>query len=482
MRANGISPGAIKGYYLGNRILYFDMITKVQISDRTFEYAPLFLLILLVMLAVPLVMMDRYNAAIMLLALPLLLVTAISPRLLLYLYVMTMTVDIYPVPGMTLLIADYVLIGLVMASVIDFLVKIGRSVAIPRLTVNYLLLIGVMVIAGLAAYSPVHSITPVIRATLQLTVLVLFFNHISRDDIEKLPQLFFWIMVGQAAIMTLSFITLGGTSRVFGVAGKYTDDLMMLAFAVGLAYAVWAPSSARARFYGFGTIMLLAGLLSTQSRFPVFTVVWVGLALLIFSWYYAGKIGIYPARRRVRTAFIAATVFIMLILAGMTIFSGIVRRFDYALSKNMGSSVLMRFSLWKTAILTFLENPWLGIGPGNFRIVDAAVPSVKFVVIRHLVRGLSAHNMVLHYLAETGILGATALVWLYGRYFKMAFDRARAKMSEFPVAIRMALFGVALTAFGEIFYMDGWMWGLTAFPIPFFMALTCRMVKEENVD
>lgn len=458
------------------------MLAKVHISERTFEYIPVIILSFLVAVAVPFILMGRLNAALVLMGVPLFLTLAIGPRPLLYMYAATMTIAVYPVPGLTLLVADYVLVGLILAAVIDFLVNVRTRVVIPQLTGNFLLLIAIMIIAALAAYSPSHSITPVIRAILQLTVLILFYNYIRRDDLEKLAKLFFWFMVGQAVLMISSFVASGGISRIFGLAGKYTDDLMMLAFAIGLAYAIWSETSARSRLYGFGTVVLLAGLLATQSRFPVFTVVWVGLVLLACSWYYSGKTGFYPARRRIRLAVLAIAAFVVLLLAGMTIFTGIVHRFDYALSKNMGSSVLMRFSLWKTALLAFAEHPWLGIGPGNFRIVDAAVPEARFVVIHYLVRGLSAHNMVLHYLAETGIAGAAALVWLYARYLKLAIGQVGNAISEFPISLRVAMLGVALTAFGDIFYMDGWMWGLTALPIPLFMAMTCRMAQEDHAD
>jgi O-antigen ligase len=456
------------------------MISKARISDKTFEYIPVILLLILAVLALPLVLKNRVNYALILFALPVIFVLLTNTRVLLYLYVITMTIFIYPVPGMILLVADYVLIGMVLAAVIDFLVNVRRHIAIPVLANNYLVLIGLMIVSALAAYFPMYSITPVLRAILQLVVLVVFYNRMRRDDIEKLAKLYFWVLAVHALFASISFVAAGGIIRIFGLAGKYSDDLIMLAFPIGLAYTIWSRSSTQARLYGFGTVVVLMGILSSQSRFPILTIIWVGLAVLIFSWSYAGKIGFKPARRRIRTALAVTVVFTAVVLAGETIFSGIVKRFDYAMSSKMGSSVLMRFSLWKTALIAFGENPILGIGPGNFRFIDTVVPSVKFVVIRYLVRGLSAHNMVLHYLAETGIFGVTALVWLYARYFKFAFNRARVKMSEFPPTIRIALLGVALTAFGEIFYMDGWMWGLTAFPVPLFMALTCRMAKEDH--
>ncbi len=456
------------------------MNARLQISNRTFEFSPVILLAFLVFLAAPFIFMHRYSAAVMLLAAPLFLTLAISPRVFMYLYVLTLSFFIYPVPGIPLLITDYVIVGMILAFVIDFLVNIRENLSVPRISTNYLIFIGAMFVSALAAYDPMHSITPVLRAGLQLVLLIMFYNRMDKADIARLAKLYFWVMVVQAVFIAFSFISLGGIHRVFGIAGTYADDLAMVAFPIGLAFAVWSKSRTQSRLYGLGTIVILAGLLSTQSRFPIFTVAWVGFIVLVVSWHYAGKAGLYATRRRIKLAFLASGTIIVLILAGLTIFTGIVGRFDYVFSRHMGSSVLMRFSLWKTALLVFLKDPLLGIGPGNFRFVDSLIPSVKFVVIRYLVRGLSAHNMVLHYMAETGILGVTALVWLYARYFKIALTHMRNTISQFPMVMRMAMFGVALTIFGEIFYMDGWMWGLTAFPVPLFMALTCRMVKEDH--
>ncbi len=438
------------------------------------------MLAFLALLATPFVFMHRYSAAIMLLAVPLFLMLAISPRVFMYLYVLTLSFFIYPVPGIPLLITDYVIVGMILAFAIDFLVNVRGNLSVPRISVIFLFFIGAMFISALAAYDPMHSITPVLRAILQLVLLVIFYNRMNKADIARLAKLYFWIMVVHAVFITASFISLGGIYRVFGIAGTYADDLAMVAFPIGLAYTLWSESRTQSRLYGLGTIFILTGLLSTMSRFPIFTVAWVGFMVLVISWHYAGKSGFHAARRRIRLALLASGTFAVLLLAGLTIFTNVVGRFDYVFSGQMGSSVLERFSLWKTALLVFLKDPLLGIGPGNFRFVDSIIPSVKFVVIRFLVRGLSAHNMVLHYMAETGILGVTALVWLYARYFKIAVTHLRNTLSQFPMVLRMAMFGVALTIFGEIFYMDGWMWGLTAFPVPLFMALTCRMVKEDH--
>lgn len=59
---------------------------------------------------------------------------------------------------------------------------------------------------------------------------------------------------------------------------------------------------------------------------------------------------------------------------------------------------------WQQAAEVFLENPWTGVGPGNYgQAVTAKFGASAFT---------NAHNVVLHTAAETGVLGALSLAGL----------------------------------------------------------------------
>lgn len=84
---------------------------------------------------------------------------------------------------------------------------------------------------------------------------------------------------------------------------------------------------------------------------------------------------------------------------------------------------LARLGLWKVAIEAFLDNPWTGVGPGNYR-------SVFMLYFQGGIDGEnvwgSAHNLYLHQLAERGLLGFAALAAALFALSAQAWQRARA--------------------------------------------------------
>lgn len=63
-----------------------------------------------------------------------------------------------------------------------------------------------------------------------------------------------------------------------------------------------------------------------------------------------------------------------------------------------------RYALWRTAWRIFRENPWTGIGPGNFRLVYG-----KYLGLQHWDDRIHANNMYLEFLADTGLPGVAVL-------------------------------------------------------------------------
>jgi len=71
-------------------------------------------------------------------------------------------------------------------------------------------------------------------------------------------------------------------------------------------------------------------------------------------------------------------------------------------------AVLERVAHWKAAWSMFSERPWLGVGIGNY---EAAYPA--HAVPRWSAALGHAHNIYLHYLAETGLIGLIAYLILF---------------------------------------------------------------------
>jgi len=72
-------------------------------------------------------------------------------------------------------------------------------------------------------------------------------------------------------------------------------------------------------------------------------------------------------------------------------------------------SIKERFAMWQSAWHMFVDHPLTGIGPGNFNLLY----KTKYILAEATSdRFYHAHNNFLHFLAETGMLGFSAFVWL----------------------------------------------------------------------
>jgi tetratricopeptide (TPR) repeat protein len=74
-----------------------------------------------------------------------------------------------------------------------------------------------------------------------------------------------------------------------------------------------------------------------------------------------------------------------------------------------------RWTWWWTALRVFSAHPWLGVGPGAFGEAYPAFRAAPWGL-----NSLYAHNFVLEFLAERGLLGAGALFLLMGTFLVRA--------------------------------------------------------------
>ncbi len=81
-----------------------------------------------------------------------------------------------------------------------------------------------------------------------------------------------------------------------------------------------------------------------------------------------------------------------------------------------------RWALWNAACRIFLDHPWTGAGPGGYKIL---FPSYHSIPLDGEMNWGSAHNLYLHQLAERGLLGATALLFLIAVLMRDAWRAAR---------------------------------------------------------
>jgi len=412
----------------------------------------------------------------LLLVFPVVMILISSVRITLYIYLFCLFVSARLLDSPPLLLSDAIAVLLMISFGIEFMLSGRTGIKYPAIAKFFLILAGLLIFITFFSYNYLHAITPILRVLVQLAVIIVIYNTVDCKMAIRLAKGYFWLAAIHSAYNMYYFILSGGSDRIFGSAAAYFDDLTMLAFPIGLAYYIWSRSSKQSFLYGLGSCLTLLGLLATQSRAPLVTPVWVGAIIILYSVYFARKSGQRVVFRRVYYLFTILLLFLIIL-----VFSGIAdyvaTRFE-KLPEMSSGTVWLRMSLWRTSINTFLENPLTGLGPGSFRFVESILPGLKFDVARLYLTGASAHNLFLHYLAETGIIGTLALLMLLFKNLRDSIKLPRLSKGGKSMAVAVGLMGSALAIFGSIFYMGGWMWGQNSHAAPFFIAIIARLLVD----
>jgi O-antigen ligase len=434
---------------------------------------------------------DKYMYGALVLATPLALVVVSSPRLAIYQFAFFLFIKLPLSSEIHVTLMDISAALLVAAGFIDFFLNQRKAISIP-LALPFSLLIGALFIAGLNAYDTSLALTHPAKSGFLFVVflsLVWLYRHIK---LERLLKVFLWIGVAHATLALAVYLTSGGAIRSFALAPKALDDILMLSLPLATFFALKAPRKS-SLVYSIGAALTLGGLVATQSRAPIaFGILGAALTFIIAYRHIRSEIPrrkllgdsatirvLAFFRRRIRKV-VVATGLITIALFGLNseLFLTVGERFSELLTTNPGGTFRLRLTLWKAALLAFQDNPWLGVGPSNFRLLDVIYTSFRLDPAHLWVQGLSAHSLLLHYLAETGIIGATALMALMVRQFYLARKNwLRDKLSDSSNA-SLGLYAVSIIILLTTIAESAWTWGHVSFVAVFFLAAISRSAQE----
>lgn len=419
---------------------------------------------------------------------PVVLFVITQPRLALYTFVFCMFIPVEVVPGLKLFLYDIGTVLVILAAAVDLLLRPSSDSRVPPLVGNYLFVLAVLFLTGVFGTDLSVSIRPIIRVAITLLTFLAIYRLSAKTTTASLLRFFFWICAGHAAVALGEFLIAGGQVRSFGFVSVALDDFTMLTAPIGLGLFLWAAPGKSAR-YALGTAVTLGGLVATQSRAPLmFAVAACGLLLLL-----AAKgtrtIGIpattshsseaTPAaalvRRRIRWILISMVTAVLGIISLKTLlFSGLIGRFEQLLTVSPGDTYRLRIVLWTEALEAFWQHPFMGIGPGNFRYIAEIMPSVRLDPYNYFVRGLSAHNLLLHYLAETGLIGVTALLALFISQFRLAGRSWRESCARLNMDTATVLLTLSALLLLTTLFEAAWMWAEFSLVAALLMALIAR--------
>jgi O-antigen ligase len=432
----------------------------------------LFFLAIGAALSLYLLQSGRYPLVLMVAVLPVAVIFITQPRWALYQYVFVLFIELVIAPSIPLMLID-------ISAVIVILNRLPYR--LPPLSLNYVYLIIVLVVCTFLGYWPELAGRRIAKMIVILVSFWAVYRLSGKLAISRLLNWYFLLAVVHSIYVLIPFIASGGMARSFGFTRTSFDDLAMVALPVGLALYLGAECG-KAGLYLFGCVLVLGGLVATQSRAPIV----IGLVSSLFVLLSARTVifANNPSpqvdktlKRRLRGIILSITVLVSLSLLFLTsLWEPLVNRFIDVLdvsSRDTG----WRIYLWKKALLAFQAHPIFGVGPEAYKHLHELYASLRFQPAGYLLRSLTAHNLFLYFLAETGLVGGIGLVALMVNQFRLARKGASNPLRKSPGAA-LALYGWAFLFIVSTLIEAGWMWRQLSYVAVFFAALVARQYTD----
>lgn len=409
------------------------------------------------------------------------------PRLLFYVFLITLGLYLpyYVNPTTTINPADLALALLAFISVLEFFLRDSAEIRLSRIDYPFLALVAATLISAFFAHDPSYSVSPVIRIVIVYVAYRLAFKYGVEIGVRRILRFYVALVVVLSAINAVLFVLAGGSQRIFGPAWLGYETLSMTALPMAFAFVVWAEARGQRLIYILASLLIGFGMLAAGSRGPMLAVLLVVPLLIFFAWRKARREGSTSGLRVLRGMMVPLiAILVLVVVLQEVLFTGLIERMQTLVESinNPQETVLLRLVLAKAAVGAFLNDPITGIGIGNFRIVDEVVPEMRMEPVWFYIRGMSAHNVVLHYLAETGLLGAVSLVVLALTGVRTAYRAFRRRLSDRRQQVSAALFASMLVFAITLVYMRAWTWGQDGYVMALLFGLTAAWAWEVDSE
>jgi O-antigen ligase len=414
--------------------------------------------------ALVMMFVGRELVALVAIAFAVLALLVMAPRVSFYLFLFSMCFWIPQRLTTTFAVHPFdIMLAVVFAGMaLEFLLKSDGEVRSATFDLPFLALIAATLLSAVLAYRPAYSVVPMIR----IAVIYLAFRVVYKFGWDIGVRRILTVYLAGVTLLSLynllAFVLQGGKLRVFGPAMLIYETLAMTALPMVLAFMLWSSRTREQLLYGSAGLLIAGGIVATQARGPLLTVI---IATPVLFWFTFRKARREHNRRAFRSVLFAgvglAVVLVAVVSLSTNLLTGAWARYQefVASAESPEGTVALRLVLWKTAWATFLDHPFTGIGIGNFRIVHELYPELHIVPLYRWVKGMSAHNVLLHYLAETGLFGALSLLALALTGVRTGYRVFRARLSAADTQVSVALF-IAMFVFAiTLLYMRAWTWG-----------------------
>ncbi len=405
--------------------------------------------------------------------LPFALCVVAFPRVALYQYLFVLFFELAIIPVQGIWLQDISSLLLISAALLDAFLHAERQLVMPKLIGNYAYFWAAIIVCSLVGYWPFAAFRQWISVTFLIVTFVALFQLLRYQDLKKIMNWFFLLAVFHSSKVIFDFIAMGGGVRSFGFALAIFGHIAEVALPVGVAF--WISSKGRkASYFLIGSLIVLGGLIATQSRAPIFFGICTSLFVIFMmkrkSYSVTDITRKIVNRKIVHASLLAVGALGLLLIIKPTLLTSVYMRFEELFTFNPQGTAQYRLILWKNAILAFSENPIFGVGPGGYKLLYQIHPELKLDPTFPYLRIMAAHNLLLHYLAETGIVGGFALIALMIRKYSLALKCWKKDLSA-TSPVSLALLGWAFIFILSTCIDAAWMYGKLSFLAIFFAAL-----------
>jgi O-antigen ligase len=397
-------------------------------------------------------------------------------KLTLYFFVFSLYIGYFFFSGWRIRLVDFAAVGVILS-------YLGKEALSGKLTVlktpldkAILLFMSVLAISLVNAVSLESGIKNLFRHIELFLVFYIIASGIQRSDVEKLLKFFLVITLLHSLYNLSQFIYMGGKIRAYGIAGVSFTDMAIGGLIVAYVFCLLQTDIQGKLKYGTSFFIILFSIIATQTR--------GALLSCFFSYIFVSYTVLKKAKKlnlnHVQGNFSRVAVLLILgIVIVLSFFQPLVEILShklYSLSQvpleGPTESIQIRFLLWEIAIKSFLHNPVLGIGIGQFPNKALIFPELRFNPLFSLMARLDAHNVVLSYLAETGGVGFLCLLYFMFTFLKLGWQKYRGSLGKDDLTISASLFGVLFFVAISSFYAGAWFWSVHGMMFMFFLALT----------
>ena len=305
-------------------------------------------------------------------------------------------------------------------------------------------------------------------------ILADLFNSWSLDRLRRLIEYFIYVAVA-ATLIALTFLLFGENSRAFGVTGTSLSDLTVSALIASISFLLLSNNRRRTRKFLALASLLFIGLVMTQTRGA-----WLGFSVsfLFLSYLLLKKSVPGTTKKLYQLFFLGLILIIILFFVFETAFVGISHRVEQIRYVEVGT-IQFRLILWHAAITAFWANPINGIGLGQFSLLSNKYSDIGDTeLFKENIEGLTAHNVFISYLSETGMIGILALIFLYYSITRIAaknFNRIDSDENlDLVIILRTFFFFVVISST----YAGSWFWGLNGTQFMIFLAISAAVSKK----